>query len=202
MLGGHLRDDSSIIKSKSRLTSFKLQVFNNSPPPFLRASQVDYYKARILTESRFQMFSRLMCEYLCDMYSRCEEERLQYIRINRTDPENHDENDLDYMDHRALPRTFYGSKAWSAEKCADCHALAKEFGIGSLFITMTANPAWPKISAKLAAGERAENRPDITVRVFKQKLKQLVRRLQLTFPNILNTQTTTFGVTGLRVELT
>lgn len=127
------------------------------------------------------MCTRLTCEYLVDAYSRCEEERLEYIRRYRTDPEETDENP-DYLDHRALPSSFYGSKAWSAERCADCHALAKEFGIGSFFITMTANPEWPEIRAQLEPWEQPMNCPGIVSRVFRLKLRQLMNRLKQTFP--------------------
>jgi hypothetical protein len=45
----------------------------------LRLTQIQWYRARLLTERRFQQLARLTCEYLVDMYSRVEEEPLQYI---------------------------------------------------------------------------------------------------------------------------
>jgi hypothetical protein len=38
-----------------------------------------WYRGRLLTDDRFITFGRLTSEYLCDMYSRIEEERLDYI---------------------------------------------------------------------------------------------------------------------------
>ena len=43
-------------------------------------SQCTYYRIRLLTEPRFRQIGRLICEYLVDMYSRIEEERLSYIQ--------------------------------------------------------------------------------------------------------------------------
>ncbi|KAF8290485.1 hypothetical protein DL93DRAFT_2092057, partial [Clavulina sp. PMI_390] len=43
-------------------------------------TQRKYYKSRLLTEKRFQDFSRLGCEYICDMFSRMEDERLDFVR--------------------------------------------------------------------------------------------------------------------------
>lgn len=119
---------------------------------------------------------------MVDAYSRCEEERLSYIKVNRTDPEMEDDENPEYLDHRALPSSFYGSRAWSAERCADCHALAKEFGVGSLFITMTANLEWPEIRAQIPSWELPMNCPAVVIRVFRQKFKQLIDRLKKTFP--------------------
>ena len=49
-----------------------------------KISQIQWYKMRLLTEPRFQTFGRLANEYLIDMFSRVEEERLQYIRSSHS----------------------------------------------------------------------------------------------------------------------
>jgi hypothetical protein len=43
-------------------------------------TQRAYYKARLLTEPRFCAFGRLACEWSCDMYSRVEDEVLEFIK--------------------------------------------------------------------------------------------------------------------------
>jgi hypothetical protein len=43
-------------------------------------SQIRWYRCRLLSEHRFQQFGRLCGEYLVDMYSRVEDQRLAYIR--------------------------------------------------------------------------------------------------------------------------
>lgn len=42
-------------------------------------TQHKYYKACLLTEPCFQDFSHLGCEYVCDMFSRMEDERLDFV---------------------------------------------------------------------------------------------------------------------------
>jgi hypothetical protein len=42
-------------------------------------TQRQWYQCRLLTDSRFQTFGRLSCKYICDMYSRIEEECLNFI---------------------------------------------------------------------------------------------------------------------------
>jgi hypothetical protein len=54
----------------------------------------------------------------------------------------------------------------------DSMAIVRHFGKPDLFITMTCNPKWPEIQEVLA-GQSAADRPDLTARVFKLKLKAL-----------------------------
>jgi len=149
----------------------------------VRFSQVDYYKQLILREPRFPMLGRLMCEYICDMYSRCEDERLAFIRNNRRDPlpDDHDDPE-DYLDHRFLPRSFHGSMAWSSEMVSRCHALAKFRGNGTFFITMTCNPAWPEITAALRPHQDPLERPDVIQRVWRVKSAEFIQCLKKLFP--------------------
>lgn len=124
-----------------------------------------------------------MCEYICDMYSRCEDERLAFIRLNRRDPEP--EQGLEpeeYWDNRFLPRTFHGSLAWSSEMVARCHALARARGQGTFFITMTCSVDWPEIRAALHPNQGPEDRADVIMRVWHIKLAKFVARLKKLFP--------------------
>lgn len=149
----------------------------------IRFSQIDYYKQLILREPRFPTFGRLMCEYICDMYSRCEDERLSFIRNNRRDPAPDEDLDPeDYLDHRFLPRTFHGSYAWSSEMVSRCHALARAKGDGTFFITMTCNYNWPEITTALHPNQTAHDRPDVVMRVWRVKLSQMVNRLKKLYP--------------------
>ena len=92
-------------------------------------TQREWYKNQLLTDDRFLLFGRLTSENLCDMYSRIEEERLQFIRRGRLhesherDPSIEDE----FIDIR-LPVSFLGSKEWSSSETADALALAREYG--------------------------------------------------------------------------
>jgi len=56
-------------------------------------------------------------------------------------------------------------------------ALVKKFWKLDLFITMTCNPNWPEILHELRLGEEANDRPDLTSRVFNMKLNALLKDL-------------------------
>jgi hypothetical protein len=138
--------------------------------PYMRTlgwTQCTYYKARLLTEKRFQDFGRLGCEYICDMYSRIEDERLSYIQKGKAaeakqfrdtafddeyDRDNDDDNDDDVHSF-ALPSSFTGLPCYYADKVADALALARQRGKPNLMITATCNPNWPELRAHLRPGQ-------------------------------------------------
>ena len=45
-------------------------------------------------------------------------------------------------------------------------------------ITFTANPAWPEIVANLLPGQTGMDRPDLVNRIFKIKLRELLKDLK------------------------
>lgn len=59
-------------------------------------------------------------------------------------------------------------------------AICRWYGNPHLFITFTANPRLPEIVKMLEQmeGQRAEDRPNVVARVFRLKLKQLIRCLK------------------------
>ena len=143
-------------------------------------TQREWYRSRILTDQRFITFGRVTCEYLCDMYSRVEEERLNFIRRSKDAISQnliHDATvDNDEQDEQAnvvLPASFMGSRKWASEQTADSLALARTYGPPSLFITMTCNPEWPEISSRLEPGQDACDIPVVVARAFKNRLQRL-----------------------------
>jgi len=56
----------------------------------------------------------------------------------------------------------------------DAMAIVRSCGKPDLFITMTCNPNWPEIAAKLLLGQTAQDRPELVSRVFKLKLNELL----------------------------
>ncbi|GJY87089.1 putative PIF1 DNA helicase/replication protein A1-like protein [Tanacetum coccineum] len=61
----------------------------------------------------------------------------------------------------------------------DAMAMIKNFGYPDLFITFTCNPKWPEITRFLRRkGVKSEDRPDITTRVSKMKLDQLIKDIK------------------------
>jgi hypothetical protein len=150
-------------------------------------TQIEWYRRRILSEERFQIFGRLANEYLCDMWSRVQEEQLSYIFHNRTQQQQNRDTDpnnpssLDVM----LPADFLGSRAWTKEETADSLALARHFGRGTLMITMTTNPEWPEIVARLQPGQTAADVPIIVARVFRARLNHLLDLLRTKFGDVV-----------------
>lgn len=60
------------------------------------------------------------------------------------------------------------------EYTQDAMSYVRNYGKPDLFITFTCNPNWPEIKENLFYGQKSEDRHDISARVFKQKLKQMI----------------------------
>jgi hypothetical protein len=63
------------------------------------------------------------------------------------------------------------------ERYLDAMVLARTFGVPSLFITFTCNPAWPEITRALSAHDAPSDGADLIVRVFHMKNKHLIKRV-------------------------
>jgi len=138
-----------------------------------KLTQMKYYRMRLLqNDDRFRSLGRLNNEYLVDMFSRMEEERLQYRRhglIQRAGGEK----DIDYN----LGSNWIGSRAWASEQVADSLALCREFGRPSLFITVTTNPNWPEIKERLYPAQSAFDQPGVVARAFKARLSLMMKAI-------------------------
>ena len=163
-------------------------------------SQIRWYRGLLTTENRFLQFGRLTGEYLVDMYSRVEDERLSYIRralqqqmnqieeFQQLDSNNLDQpNQLESFSHRGivLPASFLGSSAWAASEVADSLALCCAKGKPSFFITITTNPNWPEIKSKLAPGQTASDIPVVVCRSFKARLEMAIKAMRKHFGTIV-----------------
>jgi len=120
------------------------------------------------------------------MYSRVEDERLAYIRralqqlINQVEDFQHINSEHSQISSQAesysnrgivLLASFLSSRAWAASKVADSLALCRSKGKPSFFITITTNPNWPEIKARLASGQTASDIPVVVCHVFKARLE-------------------------------
>lgn len=153
-------------------------------PEMSTHSQSTYYRIRLLTEPRFRQMGRLTCEYLVDMYSRIEEERLNYIQLGRQQ-QYRSSPQIESGFQNMLPASFLGSRAWASEQVADALALCREYGKPSLFLTMTTNPQWPEIVEVLQPQQTACEIPEVVCRVFKARLEVLLKLLRTYFGKIL-----------------
>ena len=76
-----------------------------------------------------------------------------------------------------LPSTYAGAPRALQQNYLDAMAIVRKTGKPDYFITMTANPSWPEVTAALRPGEKAHDRPDLMARVFYLKWKQLLHEL-------------------------
>jgi hypothetical protein len=164
-----------------------------SPDNRSKLTQIQWYRWYFIAEERFRQLGRLACEYAVDMYSRVEEERLNYLRRGRLDQvrgagQHGTEGSSESLRGNIegmLPASFLGSRAWSSQQVSDALALCRQYGKPSFFITMTTNPNWPEIRTQLKKGQTAADIPAIVCRVFNKKVKVLVEFICRHFGKIL-----------------
>ena len=143
------------------------------------ATQRQYYRYRLLTKEHFSAFGRLASEYACDMYSRLEESRLEFIRRSSTSAE------AEQMSSAPLPASFIGSRRWASEQTADSLALARAYGKPTFFITMTFNPQWPEVKQCLRRGQSISDQPLLMNRIFVLRMQRLLKILRTKFGELL-----------------
>ncbi|CAN7085254.1 unnamed protein product [Brassica oleracea var. botrytis] len=126
---------------------------------------------------------RLPHQYVVDVYSAIEEDRLRCARNNQDvlraelysnvcDAVGKGDTEARTVCKRfILPPSFTGGPRYLIEKYHDAMAICRQFGNPDLFITMTANPNWKEIKDHLATygGDSPNDRPAIECRVFKMK---------------------------------
>ena len=159
----------------------------NSDHSARKVSQIEYYRQRILTDERFGMLGRLLNEYLVDMFSSVEDNRLSYIRNNQ-DRRIAVQSEIDetiqaeggYRTGRVyLPSSFMESPRMQRKLVADGLAIVQRYGKPTYFMTVTCNPTWSEIRDHPGMdGQNASDRPDITCRVFQMRLQKIMDALR------------------------
>jgi len=185
---GAMSEEISILSSHYEPLQYPLLFPHGTPgwSPNLRPkiSQITWYRFRLLSESRFCDLGRLGNEYLVDMYSRVEEERLNFIQQGRKDQLNARQcrRELDVANNPnlslpaelpgpfSLPSSFIGSRAWASENVSESLAICKELGSPTFFATATTNPNWPEIVSRLKPGQTASDIPFMVARVFRARM--------------------------------
>jgi len=59
----------------------------------------------------------------------------------------------------------------------DIIAMPYKFGHPDIFLTMTCNPKWPEITRALLPGQTAVDRPDLSTRVFRMKMRAMLEKV-------------------------
>lgn len=159
--------------------------------PRNKITMLQYASYRLAIRDEFSILhhsQKLFLQWVVDMYVRIEGTRLHFIRQNQatlraelynnlTDFLHQHQNDANGV-HAVgrkiiLPSSFLGSPRNMFQNYLDAMSIVQHFGKPSLFITMTCNPRWPEIVESINPCN-ANFRPDIVVRVFKCKLKELI----------------------------
>ncbi|XP_073035171.1 uncharacterized protein [Primulina eburnea] len=128
---------------------------------------------------------RLFQQYIVDMYIKLETTRLDYYRRNQAEMRAEfyqgivdiiirgETRGSEVGQRIVLPASFIGGPRDMRRRYLDAMALVRTFGKPDLFITMTCNPEWKEIKDNLKEGQKAQDRPDLTSRVFRAKLHDL-----------------------------
>ncbi|XP_057423555.1 uncharacterized protein LOC130717366 [Lotus japonicus] len=130
---------------------------------------------------------RLFQQFVVDCYSMIESARLLFVRRNqhiiRREILSGIQEAVDRGDTSSsmvgsrivLPSSFTGGRRYMFNNCQDAMAICRSFGYPDLFVTMTCNPNWPEIDRHTTIhGLVAYDRPDVSCRVFRAKLNQLM----------------------------
>ncbi|XP_044316600.1 uncharacterized protein LOC123037888 [Drosophila rhopaloa] len=154
-----------------------------------KVSSMNFYAYRLMirldVDNHLLRYRRLFHQYCVDMYVKVQTERLNFIRFNqsklRSDEYIHLLDAIATEGHAAnivcltiLPATYVGSPRHMHEYAQDAMTYVRNYGRPDLFITFTCNPKWPEITNLLLPGQTSSDRPDITARVFKQKITVLM----------------------------
>ena len=139
--------------------------------------------------SYLHLCGRLFHQYLVDMYAKIEQQKLNYIKMNQqqirsdlysglADAVNSgDTNAKEVGRNIILPSSYTGSPRQMFVLYQDAMSIVRKFGKPDLFITFTCNPQWEEITSALLLDQKASDRPDLIVRVFRLKLKELLSDL-------------------------
>ena len=150
---------------------------------------LEFYCYRLMIRGglNYQHLSgRLFHQYVVDMYAKIEQLRLNYIKTNqqkiRVDlysgladaVTKGDTNATELGRKVILPSSFIGSPRQMFQLFEDAMSIVRRYGKPDLFITFTCNPLWVEIMSSLLNKQKASDRPDLIVRVFRLKLRELL----------------------------
>lgn len=158
--------------------------------PRNRVTMLQYVSYRLAIRDEFSMLhhcQKLFLQWIVDVYVRIEGSRLHYIKSNQanlrsevynnlTDHLHSNQNDdVSNIGRRiVLPSSFTGSPRNMYQNYLDAMSIVQHYGKPSLFVTMTCNPAWCEITNNIHQNDATNFRPEIVVRVFRAKLKELI----------------------------
>ena len=175
---------------------------------YQRLTSMQFYSHRLMIRNPKCLLPHagglLFQQYVCDMYSKAEAQRLAWVRMNQQTLRADDYTGLYDAVHGTpehplrlgkkdvskvgsegkdvpkvgsaliLPSSYPGSPRAMHQNYCDAMSIVRKYGKPDFFITMTANPSWPEITAQLRPGESSSGRPDLVARVFHMKFRALM----------------------------
>ncbi|KAG5562074.1 hypothetical protein RHGRI_004950 [Rhododendron griersonianum] len=135
---------------------------------------------------------RLFQQFVVDCYAAIEQDRLNFVRCNQNilrsdlysglrDAVTAGDADASEVGTRfILPSSFTGGPRNMNQHYQDAMAVCRAMGFPDLLLTFTCNPSWSEIQQEVSCipNQRTEDRPDILARVFRIKMKQLMRDIK------------------------
>ena len=138
----------------------------------------------------FTLMKAILQQFMVDVSAKIETERLQYLRqeLSTLRADNYKElhgaivagdgDPRNVGQKFVLPATFTRGPRYMYERQQDAMSYVRIYGRPDLFITMTTNQTWTEIKTNLEHGQQAHDRPELVVRVFKQKIYKLMDLLK------------------------
>jgi hypothetical protein len=77
-----------------------------------------------------------------------------------------------------LAGSFHGGPRHLKQLATSALVIVSQLGDPTIFLTATCNPLWVEILTLILPGQTAFDRPDVTVRIFKRKLKKILNNLR------------------------
>ncbi|KAI8533896.1 hypothetical protein RHMOL_Rhmol10G0046100 [Rhododendron molle] len=177
---GQSQKTSPNLPSEDNLMESEMNGVDGSDTKKVSCREYYCYKLQIRDDdpSVLLLSGRLLQQYVVDMYIKLENTRLDYFRQKQSDIRAElyqgivdgvlaGESRGSMVGKRVvLPGSFVGGPRDMRRRYLDAIALVQRFGKPDLFITMTCNPDWKEIKDSLKQGQLAQDRPDLTARVF------------------------------------
>ncbi|XP_017221478.2 uncharacterized protein LOC108198225 [Daucus carota subsp. sativus] len=165
---------------------------NNAGKKRTRVTMKEYYSYRLQVRynegNTPRLGGRLFQQYIVDSFSAIEQARLWWYRTHQTTLRNDlytnikkslsmgEGSTTNVGKGFILPASFLGSRRYMQQCFQDALAVCRHIGHPDIFLTMTTNPLWDEIihMMKNMPGCLPVDSPDVTARVFKLKLDQIV----------------------------
>ncbi|XP_020266738.1 uncharacterized protein LOC109842248 [Asparagus officinalis] len=187
----NMTEESQTLDLAGQLNDEESQDIERQGGQYVSCREYYCYKLQIRNpiKSILLLAGRLFQQFAVDMYVKLETTRLDFFRKQQSniraelyqgivDSVTAGETRGDQVGHRVvLPPSFIGGPRDMRRRYMDAMALVQRYGKPDLFITITCNPDWDEIRNELLNGQTAQDRPDLSARVFRGKIEDLKDQL-------------------------